>query len=87
MTSHRYAMKLFIFFLSISVVLPISAEIEEVVVTARKTEESISETPVAVSALSQAFFEEGAVNTIEEIARFVPGLELTPLNTSRATGP
>ena len=74
------------FFLA-CIALPVSAEIEEVVVTARKTEESISESPVAVTALSQAFFEEGAINTIEEVARFVPGLELTPVNTSRATGP
>lgn len=68
-------------------ILPAQAAIEEVVVTARKTQESISESPVAVSALNQAFFEEGGINTIEELARFVPGLELTPLNTSRATGP
>ena len=83
----RYYASILSLFLMVSVVLPVAAEIEEVVVTARKTEESISETPVAVSALSQEFFEEGAVNTIEEVARFVPGLELTPLNTSRATGP
>ncbi len=83
----RPCVRLCFLFLMACVALPVSAEIEEVVVTARKTEESISESPVAVSVLSREFFEEGAVNTIEEVARFVPGLELTPLNTSRATGP
>ena len=84
---NRYGMGLVVALLVVSFALPVKAEIEEVVVTARKTEESISESPVAVSALNQAFFEDGGINTIEEVARFVPGLELTPLNTSRATGP
>ena len=69
------------------VALPLHADIEEIVVTARKTEEPISETPVAVSVLESQFFEDGAINTIEEVVRFVPGLELTPINTTRATGP
>ena len=66
---------------------PLQAEIEEVVVTARKTEESISDSPVSVSVLGEDFFAEGAINTVEELVRFVPGLELTPINTTRATGP
>lgn len=84
---NRYRKGLLVSFLVAFVALPVNAEIEEVVVTARKTEESISESPVAVSALSGAFFDAAGINTIEEMARFVPGLELTPLNTSRASGP
>ena len=87
MAHHTLALNLALSLIVACIALPVHAEIEEVVVTARKTEESISESPVAVSALNQSFFEEGAINTIEEVARFVPGLELTPLNTSRATGP
>ncbi|MBO6505371.1 MAG: TonB-dependent receptor [Kordiimonadaceae bacterium] len=60
--------------------------IEEVIVTARKTEESLFEVPVAVSVLGGAFFEDTNFNTIEDVVRFVPGFDLTPLNTTRATG-
>lgn len=59
---------------------------EEVIVTARKTEESLFEVPVAVSVLGSAFFEDTGFNTVEDIVRFVPGFDLTPLNTTRATG-
>ncbi len=68
-------------------VAPVAAEIEEIVVTARKTEESLSESPVAVSVLDGEFFSDGGINTINELVRFVPGLDLTPINTTRATGP
>ena len=66
---------------------PAQAEIEEIVVTARKTQESLSETPVAVSVLDGEFFDNTGINTINDVVRFVPGLDLTPINTTRATGP
>ncbi|MEM9620002.1 MAG: TonB-dependent receptor [Pseudomonadota bacterium] len=87
MFNYRVINRVLITLMIACVGLPVKAEIEEVVVTARKTEESISESPVAVSALTGEFFDSGPINTIEELVRFVPGLELTPLNTSRATGP
>ena len=73
--------------LILGLALPVQAEIEEVVVVARKTEESISDTPVAVTVMDAEFFEETGINTINDMVRFVPGLDLTPQNTSRATGP
>lgn len=59
---------------------------EEVIVTARKTEESLFEVPVSVSVLGGTFFDDTGFNTVEDIVRFVPGFDLTPLNTTRATG-
>lgn len=61
-------------------------KMEEVIVTARKTEESLFEVPVAVSVLGAAFFEDTGFNTVGDVVRFIPGFDLTPLNTTRATG-
>ncbi len=57
-----------------------------IIVTARKTEESLFETPVAVSVISGEFLEKTGFVEIGDIVRFVPGFDLTPLNTTRATG-
>lgn len=73
--------------ISFALSLPLQAEIEEVVVTARKTQESLTDTPVAVSVLDGEFFDATGINTITELVRFVPGFDLTPTNTSRASGP
>jgi iron complex outermembrane receptor protein len=59
---------------------------DEIVVSARKTEESLIEAPVAVSVISGDFLEQTGFNSIDEIVRFVPGFDLTPVNTTRATG-
>ena len=57
-----------------------------IVVTARKTEETLFETPVAVSVVSGEFLEQTGFVEVGDIVRFVPGFDLTPLNTTRATG-
>jgi iron complex outermembrane receptor protein len=62
------------------------ARMNTVIVNARKTDETLFETPVAVSVVSAEFLEETGFNTVEDIVRFVPGFDLTPLNTTRATG-
>lgn len=48
--------------------------LEEVIVTARKREESLQETPVAVSALSSAKLEEAGLNDLTDLDRVVPNL-------------
>ncbi|MEM9623566.1 MAG: TonB-dependent receptor plug domain-containing protein, partial [Pseudomonadota bacterium] len=65
----------------------IAAELEEIVVTARKTSESLQDTPVAVSVLSDEFFDETGFNTITEIVKFVPGYDFSPITTTRAASP
>lgn len=48
--------------------------LEEVVVTARKREETAQDIPVAVSAFSEDFIKANAVTDIEGISMFTPGL-------------
>lgn len=57
--------------------LPVqSAVIEEVVITARKVQESLQDVPIAVSAFSGNALEEKGLNNIAEIGNFTPGLEM-----------
>ncbi|MEM8497994.1 MAG: TonB-dependent receptor [Pseudomonadota bacterium] len=62
-------------------------QLEEVIVTARKTTESLVDTPIAVSVLSTEFFKESGFNTITEVAKFVPGFDYSPITTTRAAAP
>ena len=48
--------------------------IEEIIVTARKREESLQDTPVVISALSSQTIADFAINSVEEISDFIPGL-------------
>lgn len=57
-----------------------------IVVTARRTDETLFETPVAVSVISGEFLDDTGFVEVGDIVRFVPGFDLTPLNTTRATG-
>ncbi len=64
-----------------SVLMPIQAVraesaqvIEEIVVTARKREESLQDTPVVISALSAKTINDFAIESMEDIADFTPGL-------------
>lgn len=63
-----------------------AAEIEEIVVTARKQDESLLEVPVAVSVVTAEFFEKSGFNTMSEVVKFVPGFDYSPTNTTRAQG-
>ncbi len=51
------------------------AELEEIVVTARKREESLQEIPVAISALSAAQMERAGITRLEELTLQVPGVQ------------
>ena len=50
---------------------------EDIVVTARKTEENLLDAPVAVSAFTERSFEELGLNDVDDIARFTPGLSFS----------
>jgi iron complex outermembrane receptor protein len=52
------------------------AMLEEVVVTARKREESLQETPVAVSAFSGENMEELGMTSISDLTRVVPNVDM-----------
>ena len=57
-------------------VLPMgaNAQIDEILVTARKREESLQSAPISVSALTSENFEQLGIQSIDDIARFTPGL-------------
>lgn len=50
--------------------------IEEVIVTARKREESLQDTPLAVTALSEKALENGGIRSILDVANFTPGFTM-----------
>jgi len=50
--------------------------LEEVVVTARKRQESIQDVPVAVSAITPGQLERGSVQNVLDVAKLVPNVEL-----------
>lgn len=54
-----------------------SLAVEEIIVTARKIQESLNDAPVAVSAFTDAAMEELDINSVEDIARFTPGLSFS----------
>ena len=59
--------------------------IEEVVVTARKREESLQNVPVAVTALSPSQIEQSGVQTIIDAAKLIPNVELHMVTQSGAS--
>jgi iron complex outermembrane receptor protein len=50
------------------------AQLEEVIVTAQKREQSIQDVPIAISAINERILEQTGVNTITEVIPMVPGL-------------
>jgi iron complex outermembrane receptor protein len=55
---------------------PASDQLEEVIVTAQKRSESLSKTPLAVSALSQEQLQDSGVVSLENLTSAVPNVEL-----------
>ena len=52
------------------------AALEEIVVTAQKREQSLTDVPVSVQVLSGEDFIEQGLNTLEDAANFIPGLQV-----------
>ena len=52
------------------------SNIDEIIVSARKRDESIQDVPIAVSALSPDQLERGAVQTVLDVQKLVPNIEL-----------
>ncbi len=57
-------------------VAPATAQIEEVLVTVRKREESLQEVPLSVDVLSATEIERRGIDTLDDIARQTPGVIL-----------
>ena len=56
--------------------------IEEIIVTARKKEESLQKVPVAVTVLSADDLEKRSIPDLLEVARFTPNMYITPIGTA-----
>lgn len=55
-----------------------SSELGEIVVTATRRAEAIDKIPVSISAFSQAQMDEQGIKSVDELARFTPGLTFAP---------
>jgi outer membrane receptor protein involved in Fe transport len=55
----------------------LAQSLEEVIVTARKTEESLQSAPIAVTAFTAQTIEQKGITNIDELARFSPGLSFS----------
>jgi iron complex outermembrane receptor protein len=64
----------------------ISALMEEIVVTARKREESVQDTPIAVSAFSGASLEARGITRIDGVAAITPNMTFSNINTNGGGG-
>jgi iron complex outermembrane recepter protein len=64
----------------------ISALMEEIVVTARKREESVQDTPIAVSAFSGASLAARGIEKIDGIAAITPNMTFNNINTNGGGG-
>ena len=60
------------------------AMLEEVMVTARKREESLSETPIAITAISAAEIQAGAFKSLVDVQTTAPGLFVETMNNENA---
>lgn len=55
----------------------LAQERDEIVVSARKTEESLQEAPIAVTAITAEQFQEKDIFSVDDLARFAPGLSFS----------
>lgn len=60
-----------------------ASAIEEVIVTARRVEESLQDTPISVAAFSQSDLEQLGATEVGDIARYTPNLEMRKLPGSQ----
>ena len=64
----------------------VSALMDEVVVTARKREEGLQDTPIAVSAFSGASLEARGIQKVDDIAYITPNMTFDNINTNGGGG-
>jgi len=62
-----------------------SAVLEEIIVTARKREESLQESPVAISAFSAESLREAGISNMRDLSGSVPGLNMSEQGTKSAS--
>ena len=53
------------------------AQLEEVVVTAQKREQSLQDVPIAVSTFNQVEIDTRRISNVKDLALFVPNMQIT----------
>ena len=59
-----------------------SGQLEEIVVTATRHEESLSKVPISVTALSQETLDQKGIKDFQDIVRFMPGVSIDQTGTN-----
>jgi len=59
--------------------------LETVTVTAQKTEENIQEVPISMSVFDTFSLEDKSIDTVEDIGKYTPGLQIIPGGALKAT--
>lgn len=77
----RWLRFLSVLIVGLSVALPAMAEIEEIVVTATKREESIQDVPIAVTAISDVQLERAGINDVTDLVRLTPSFNMNSSQT------
>jgi iron complex outermembrane receptor protein len=54
--------------------VPVRAQVEEIIVTARKREESLQKTPVSITAFTAAQLEKPGLDNLSDVTRFAPNV-------------
>ena len=62
-----------------------SLALEEIIVTARKKEESLQDTPISITAFSQDDLAQQGITAIDDLQGKVPSLNLTPFPTQNTS--
>lgn len=72
--------------LSALLAMPAYAQLDEIVVTAQKREQSIQDVPIAITAIDEDFIESRNITTISSLSSLAPNLKIedTPGNTTAA---
>ncbi|MBP01811.1 MAG: hypothetical protein CMM25_03230 [Rhodospirillaceae bacterium] len=75
MTSRKFWRSIPLFAVAVFVFVgDASAQLEEIIVTARKREESLQEIPLSITAFDSASIERNRIQDISDIAKYTPGL-------------
>ncbi len=61
-----------------------AAALEEVIITAQKTEETIQSVPISIQALDSKMLENNSVQSFSDIKSLVPSLRVTPMPTAQS---
>ncbi len=72
----RHANRLVLGFLVLSISGHAAAQLEEVIVTAQKREQALSDVPMNINALSGTKLDEFNIQQFDDLANFIPGLEV-----------